>query len=151
MWLYLKKKLSSSRSPSPSPEYRTLALATRWWGLAHHQWHQQSKHPKIKLTFRLTRKPHSLQRPRQVVRHNPLLPPMPRSVSRSLSLCIGALQLWCALSNTELKHLVDAQLMQHKDDNRQKEIGKRFGPELGFRYVWKHLTICSSHLSFCSE
>lgn len=25
--------------------------------------------------------------------------------------------------------------MQHKDDNRQKEIGKQLGPELGFRYV----------------
>jgi len=25
--------------------------------------------------------------------------------------------------------------MQHKDDNRHKEIGKRLGPELGFRYV----------------
>ena len=83
-WLNLKKRLSSSCSPSP--EYQILALATIWWGLTHHQWHQQSKHPKIKLTFRLKRKPQSLQRPRQVVRHNPLLPPMPRSVSRSLSL-----------------------------------------------------------------
>jgi hypothetical protein len=42
------------------------------------------------------------------------------------------LQLWYALTNTKLKHLVDAQLMQHKDDNQRKEIGKRLGPELGF-------------------
>ncbi len=60
---------------------------------------------------------------------------MPSSVSRSLSLLIGALQLWYALTNTEPKQLVDAQLMQHKDDNWHKEIGKTLGPELGFRYV----------------
>ncbi len=60
---------------------------------------------------------------------------MTRCVSRSLSLCIGALQLWYALTITEPKQLIDAQLMQHKDDNRHKETGKTLGPELGFRYV----------------
>jgi hypothetical protein len=30
---------------------------------------------------------------------------------------------------------VHAQLMQHGNNNQQKEIGKRLGPELGFRYM----------------
>jgi hypothetical protein len=31
--------------------------------------------------------------------------------------------------------IVHAQLMQHGNDNQQKEIGTRLGPELGYRYM----------------
>ena len=83
------------------------------------------------------KKPQSLTRPRQVVRHKSQLPLMSRSVSRSLSLWLEALQFWYALTNPKPKNLVDAQLMQHTNDTRHKEIGKRLSPELGLD-MWKH-------------
>jgi hypothetical protein len=49
--------------------------------------------PQNKADFRDKKKATKSKRPKQVVRHKSLLPLMPRSVSRSLSLCIGALQL----------------------------------------------------------
>ena len=86
--------------------------------------------PKNKADFQAKNKATKSKKPRQVVRDNPLLPSRPISVSRSLSLRLEALQLLYALTNKKNQTLIDAQLMQHKDDNQHSEIGKRLDPEL---------------------
>jgi hypothetical protein len=48
---------------------------------------------------------------------------------------IKSLATLVCIGKHDAHKIVRAQLMQHGKDNNQKEIGKRLGPELGYRYM----------------
>ncbi len=48
---------------------------------------------------------------------------------------IKSLPTLVCIGKHDAHKIVHSQLMQHGNNNRQKEIGKRLGPELGYRYM----------------
>ncbi len=48
---------------------------------------------------------------------------------------IKSLATLVCIGKHDTHKIVHAQLMQHGNNNQQKKIGKRLGPELGYRYM----------------
>ncbi len=71
------------------------------------------------------------------MRHKPSTPTDAKTnlkLTESVSVIRSLATLVC-LGKLKTQNLIDAQLMQHDNNNGHKEISKRIGPDLGYRYV----------------